>query len=103
MRSRVAVLRTSASGNERDILVVPLNKMTGAHRTQILDAALKTKDMDNEWFLTKVRERLERCGPCLPLRLWLGACSERRYLPVELLARAPRRQHGAVHQAERHA
>ena len=71
MRSRVAVLRTSASGNERDILVVPLNKMTGEHRTQILDAALKTKDMDNEWFLTKVRERLERCAhACMPLRVW---------------------------------
>ena len=98
MRSRVAVLRTSASGNERDILVVPLNRMTGAHRTQILDAALKTKDMDNEWFLTKVRERLERCGPCLPHHAWLahvatvGACQ----------CRCSQRQL-AVHQVEQRA
>lgn len=60
MRSRVAVLHSSASGLERTVEIVPLRKMTSAHRTQVVDAALKTKDMSNEHFLRTVRERLDR-------------------------------------------
>ena len=32
-----------------------------SHRTLLLDRAMRTHDMDNERFLRKVRERLDRC------------------------------------------
>ena len=62
MRSRVAVLHSSQSGLERTVEIVPLHKMNSQHRTEVVDRALKTKDMNNEHFLRTVRERLDRCG-----------------------------------------
>ena len=32
------------------------------HRSLVLDRAMRTRDMDNERFLRKVRERLDRCA-----------------------------------------
>ncbi|EIE26053.1 ATP-binding cassette transporter [Coccomyxa subellipsoidea C-169] len=66
MRSKVAVLPRSESGHDRKVELVPLNSLNFQQRTQILDMALKTKDMDNELFLRKVRSRLDRVGIELP-------------------------------------
>lgn len=60
MRSRVAVLQSSESGLERTVEIVPLHKMNSLHRTQVVDRALRTKDMNNEHFLRTMRERLDR-------------------------------------------
>ena len=60
---QVAVLPRSESGHDRKVELVPLNSLNFQQRTQILDMALKTKDMDNELFLRKVRSRLDRCIP----------------------------------------
>ena len=60
---QVAVLPRSESGHDRKVELVPLNSLNFQQRTQILDMALKTKDMDNELFLRKVRSRLDRCSP----------------------------------------
>lgn len=57
----MAVLPRSESGHDRKVELVPLNSLNFEQRTQILDMALKTKDMDNELFLRKVRSRLDRC------------------------------------------
>jgi hypothetical protein len=87
MRSRVAVLHSSASGLERTIEVVPLHKLSGDHRTQVVDRALKTKDMNNEHFLRTVRERLDRCSAshtCLvPSHTCMAACC---YLSFSVLS-----------------
>ena len=69
MRSRVAVLHSSASGLERTIEVVPLHRLSGDHRTQVVDRALKTKDMNNEHVLRTVRERLDRFAHLPPTRI----------------------------------
>ncbi|CAL8470297.1 g9839 [Coccomyxa elongata] len=66
IRSKVAVLPRSESGHDRKVELVPLNSLNFEQRTQILDMALKTKDMDNELFLRKVRSRLDRVGIELP-------------------------------------
>jgi hypothetical protein len=58
---QVVVLPRKDSGPEKDVELVPLNRMSFQHRIQVLDMALKTKDMDNEHFLRKVRARLDRC------------------------------------------
>ena len=60
---QVAVLPRSESGHDRKVELVPLNSLNFQQRTQILDMALKTKDMDNELFLRKVRSTLDRCIP----------------------------------------
>ena len=65
MRSHVAVLPKKLSDdNKKDVELVFLSKgsMKDEHRVQILDAAMKTKDMDNEHFLATVRSRLDRCA-----------------------------------------
>ena len=64
MRSHVAVLPKKLSDDhKKDVELVFLSKgsMKDEHRVQILDAAMKTKDMDNEHFLATVRSRLDRC------------------------------------------
>ena len=67
VRSQVAVLPKTLSdssrrGSKKDVEVVFLSKgsMKDEHRKSILDAAMKTKDMDNEHFLATVRSRLDR-------------------------------------------
>lgn len=57
---QVAVLVQTVSGHDRNVELVPLNRMSFQQRIQVLDMALKTKDMDNEHFLQKVRARLDR-------------------------------------------
>ena len=46
-----------------DVLVVDIEALARdpSHRTLLLDRAMRTHDMDNERFLRKVRERLDRC------------------------------------------
>ena len=65
VRSQVAVLpkKLSDDNKKKDVELVFLSKgsMKDEHRVQILDAAMKTKDMDNEHFLATVRSRLDRC------------------------------------------
>ena len=64
----MAVLPRTESGHEGKVELVPLNSLNFQQRTQILDMALKTKDMDNELFLRKVRTRLDRCSsPSFPV------------------------------------
>ena len=78
MRSHVAVLpkKLSDDNNKKDVELVLLSKgsMKNEHRVQILDAAMKTKDMDNEHFLATVRSRLDRCAAYsfLAMQLTLG-------------------------------
>lgn len=65
MRSHVGVLpKKMSDDNKKDVELVFLSKgsMKDEHRVQILDAAMKTKDMDNEHFLATVRSRLDRCA-----------------------------------------
>ena len=47
-----------------DVLVVDIEALARdpSHRTLLLDRAMRTHDMDNERFLRKVRERLDRCA-----------------------------------------
>ena len=47
-----------------DVLVLDIDKVDKdpGHRSLVLDRAMRTRDMDNERFLRKVRERLDRCG-----------------------------------------
>ena len=42
-----------------------------SHRSLLLDRAMRTHDMDNERFLRKVRERLDRCLFCIH-QVWFG-------------------------------
>ena len=44
-----------------EVLVVDIDRMEKEHRQQLVDRTLRTKDMDNQRFLVKVRERLDRC------------------------------------------
>ena len=46
-----------------DVLVLDIDKVDKdpGHRSLVLDRAMRTRDMDNERFLRKVRERLDRC------------------------------------------
>ncbi len=65
MRSQVGVLpKKQSDDSKKDVELVLLSKgsMKNEHRVQILDAAMKTKDMDNEHFLATVRSRLDRCA-----------------------------------------
>jgi hypothetical protein len=57
---------SSRKGSKKDVEVVFLSKgsMKDEHRKSILDAAMKTKDMDNEHFLATVRLRLDRSAVC---------------------------------------
>lgn len=50
------------SSSKKNVELVFLSKgsMKDEHRMHILDAAMKTKDMDNEHFLATVRSRLDR-------------------------------------------
>ena len=41
---------------------VDLLKLTAAQRRLVLDAALKTRDMDNLLLLSKIQQRLSRCS-----------------------------------------
>ena len=47
-----------------DVLVLDIDKVDKdpGHRSLVLDRAMRTRDMDNERFLRKVRERLDRCA-----------------------------------------
>ena len=60
----MAVLPKTLDNRKKDVELVFLSKgsMKDEHRMQILDAAMKTKDMDNEHFLATVRSRLDRCA-----------------------------------------
>ena len=60
----MAVLPKKLEDSKKDVELVFLSKgsMKDEHRMQILDAAMKTKDMDNEHFLATVRSRLDRCA-----------------------------------------
>ena len=64
MRSHLAVLPKKPDDSKTDMELVLLSKgsLKDTHRVQILDAAMKTKDMDNEHFLATVRARLDRCS-----------------------------------------
>jgi len=64
VRSHVAVLPKTLDNSKKDVELVFLSKgsMKDEHRMHILDAAMKTKDMDNEHFLATVRSRLDRCA-----------------------------------------
>jgi len=63
-----------------DVLVLDIDKVDKdpGHRSLVLDRAMRTRDMDNERFLRKVRERLDRCatqheGQKGPVVVQLGA------------------------------
>ena len=77
---QVAVLPKSESGHDRKVELVPLNSLNFEQRTQVLDMALKTKDMDNELFLRKVRSRLDRCYS-FPMRTCFKVSLIRAHLP----------------------
>ena len=59
-RSSVALL-PGAKG-QKEVQLVKLDSLQDHHRMLIVDRALRTKDMDNEHFLLKLRRRLDRCG-----------------------------------------
>lgn len=71
----MVVLPRSESGRDRKVELVPLNSLNFEQRTQILDMALKTKDMDNELFLRKVRTRLDRCN--CPHTLYMSSLTDK--------------------------
>ena len=64
----MAVLPKKLSDSHTDVELVHLSKgsMKNEHRKIILDAAMKTKDMNNEHFLLTVQSRLARCLPLQP-------------------------------------
>ncbi len=56
--------QSAAAVAPEDVLVVDIEALARdpSHRTLLLDRAMRTHDMDNERFLRKVRERLDRCA-----------------------------------------
>ena len=60
---RLRVLQAGAQADV-DVLVLDIDKVDKdpGHRSLVLDRAMRTRDMDNERFLRKVRERLDRCA-----------------------------------------
>ena len=71
-----------------DVLVLDIDKVDKdpGHRSLVLDRAMRTRDMDNERFLRKVRERLDRCAAIssnaknLDAQLALGLVASKRLL-----------------------
>ena len=51
-----------------DVLVLDVDKLDAGHRALVVDRAMRTRDMDNQRFLRKVQERLERCCPAYALK-----------------------------------
>jgi hypothetical protein len=45
-----------------------------SHRTLLLDRAMRTHDMDNERFLRKVRQGLDRCDCCPETDIIVNFC-----------------------------
>ena len=67
---RLSRLQAGATA-DIDVLVLDIDKVDKdpGHRSLVLDRAMRTRDMDNERFLRKVRERLDRCAAHLPFLL----------------------------------
>ena len=53
----------AGKGQKPDVRVVDLKEVP-LHAEAVLDRALRTRDMDNERFLLKIRRRLDACTPC---------------------------------------
>lgn len=61
----------AGKGQKPDVRVVELKEVP-LHAEVVLDRALRTRDMDNERFLLKVRRRLDACTP--PLTPHISLC-----------------------------
>jgi hypothetical protein len=68
---------------EEGVVVVDLNhsrSLKAHHRRRMLDQAMQTEDMDNQLFLRRIKERLDRQLPKImgcDLILCMVICSER--------------------------